>query len=144
MAAGIERAIADILPETVYMKPAGTVHLDSLFYLLKYGLGRRHHLEMKVNWTSDTEAKLTFRIVPYENEDRKYKLLVTMPEMHFCGMLDKVSVTAKEIDVLDICDGGDTVRFDSVSGTELYLYGCKVAEIDADLIYRKPRTKGVK
>ncbi len=144
VAAGIENAIAEILPETSYPKPAKTVHLYDLNDLLHYGLEKRHHMEMKVKRISEQEAKLTFRIVPYENETYKPKLFVTVPPMHFCGLLEKVTVTARKIEYLNILDGGDTVLFDSIYGRELYLYGRKVAEVEADFIYRRSAGKGKK
>ena len=144
VAAGIEQAIAEILPETSYPKPVKTVHLYGLYDLLQYGLGKKHHMEMKVRRISDTEARLTFRIVPYGNEEYKRKLFVTILPLHFCGLVNKATVTAKNIEILDICDGGDTVLFDSIAGRELYLYGRKVAEIEADLVYKRPSSKGKK
>ena len=136
--AGIDEAIAGILPETSYPMPLKTAHLYNLEDLLRYGLEKRHHMEMKVKRINEVEARLTFRIVPFEDEPNKPKLFVTVPRMHFCGLVDEVTVTAREIEVLHILDGGDTVRFDSVRGRELYLYGRKVAEVDADLLYRRP------
>lgn len=144
VAARIEEAIAEILPETSYPKPVNTVHMYNLYDLLQYGLEKRHHMEMKVRRINETEARLTFRIVPFDNEPYRRKLFVTVPPMHFCGLLDKVTVTARKIEILNLCDGGDTVQFDSVRGRELYLYGRKVAEVDADFVYRRSPGKGKK
>lgn len=144
VAAGIEKAIAEILPQTRYANPVGVVHMESLYYLLQYGLRRKHHMEMKVKRISETEARLTFRIVPYENEKYKRKIFVTVPPLHFCGLVEKITVTAKKIDTLDLCGEEDTVLFDSITGREFYFYGKKVAEIKADLIYRRPVSKGKK
>ena len=144
VAAGIEQAVAEILPETSYAKPAGTVHMNSLYRLLQYGLGERHHMEMKVRRISEEEARLTFRIVPYENEKDKPRIFVTVPSLHFCGLVEKVAVTAKKIRTMDLCGKEDTVLFDSIAGTEFFFYGRKVAEISADLIYKKPVSRGKK
>ena len=144
VAAGIEQAVAEILPETSYAKAAGTVHMNSLYRLLQYGLGERHHMEMKVRRISEEEAKLTFRIVPYENEKDKPRIFVTVPALHFCGLVEKVAVTAKKIRTMNLCGKEDTVLFDSIAGTEFFFYGRKVAEISADLIYKKPVSRGKK
>lgn len=144
VAAGIEQAIEEILPETSYSKPIGTIHMDSLYYLLQNGLRKKHHMEMKVKRISETEAKLTFRIVPYENEKYLRKIFVTIPELHFCGLVEKITVTAKKIDILDLCGEEDIVVFDSIAGREFFFYGKKVAEISADLIYKRPVNKGKK
>ncbi len=144
VAAGIEQAIEEILPETSYTKPVNTIHMDSLYDLLQYGLGKKHHMEMKVKRISETEAKLTFRIVPYENEKYGRKIFVTIPPLHFCGLVHKITVTARKIETLDLRGEEDTVLFDSISGREFYFYGRKVAEISADLIYKKPEGKGKK
>ncbi len=144
VAAGIEQAIKEILPETSYAKPVNTVHMDSLYNLLQYGLRKKHHMEMKVRRISETEAKLTFRIVPYENEKYRRKIFVTIPALHFCGLVEKITVTAKKICTLDLCGEEDTVLFDSITGREFYFYGKKVAEISADLIYKKSVNKGKK
>lgn len=144
VAVGIERAIAEILPETGYSKPIGTVHMNSLYHLLQYGLGKKHHMEMKVRRVSETEAKLTFRIVPYENEDFRRRIFVTVPQLHFCGLVEKVVVAAKHICTLELYGEEDTVLFDSIDGNEFFFYGRKVAEISADLIYKKPVSKGKK
>ncbi len=134
--------IKEILPETSYEKPANTVHIDSLHDLLQHGLMKRHHMEMKVKRISETEAKLTFRIVPYENEKYRCKLFVTIPPLHFCGLIEKITVTAKKISILDLCGEEDTVLFDLIVGNKFYFYGREVAEISADLIYKKPVRKG--
>lgn len=144
VAAGIEQAIAEILPETSFTKPVNTVHMDILYKLLQYGLGKKHHMEMKVRRVSESECRLTFRIVPYENEKYRRKIFVTVPPLHFCGLVEKITVTAKKICTLDLCGEKDTVLFDSIAGREFYFYGRKVAEIDADFVYKKPANKGKK
>ena len=144
VAAGIDAAIAEILPKTHYTKQKNTVHFNSLYFLLQSGLGKKHHMEMKISRSSETEAKLTFRIVPYENGEDQPKLFVTVPSAHFCGLLEKVSVKAKKIKTLDIPDGSDTVLFDSITGGDFCLYGKKVAEIEADLVFTAPSNHGKK
>lgn len=144
VAAGIEKAISEILPETSYAKPASTVHMGNLYDLLRYGLDKKHHMEMKVKRISESEAKLTFRIVPFEDEKYKQKLFVTVPPLHFCELLEKITVTAKDIEILDLYDGGDKVLFDSIQGNEFCLYGRTVARIQADFVYKKYVSRGKK
>lgn len=144
VSAGIEQAIAEVLPEISYSKPAGSIHMISLYSLLQSGLRKKHHMEMKVRRISETEAKLTFRIVPFENEKYIRKIFITVPEFHFCGLLEKITVTTKKIFKLDLCGEEDTVLFDSITGTGFYYYGRKVAEIEADLVCKKPVNRGKK
>ncbi len=141
---GIERAISEILPETRYAKRENTVSYYSLYFLLQNGLKRKHRMEMRIRRISDTEAKLTFRIVPYKGESHRPKLFVTVPEAHFCGLLNKVSVRAKDIDTFKVPADTDTVQFDSVMGDGFYLYGKKVAEIDAEFVFTAPSGGGKK
>ena len=101
-------------------------------------------MEMKVRRTSDTEARLTFRIIPYENEAHRPKLFVTVPEAHFCGLLEKVSVKARAIRTFDVPADTDTVQFDSVEGGSFFLYGKKVARIEADYVFTAPSGDGKK
>ena len=141
VAAGIEQAIAEILPATRSAKQKKTVHYVELYSLLQNGLEKRHHMEMKTRRISDTEAKLTFRIVPYASEAIPPKLFVTAPEAHFCGLMKKVSVNAKHLQIFDVPEGTDTVLFDSIEGDCFYLYGKKVAEINGDFVFTAPRSK---
>ena len=138
VAAGIEQAISEILPETDYEKPKRVIHFRRLKELLAYGLRKKHHLEMKIQKTSDTETRLTIRILPFEDELRAPQLFVTIPAAHFCGLLDKVTLTAKKIETLDTADGSDTFCFDSIEGPFFYLYGRLVAEIEADYVFTAP------
>ena len=144
VAAGIDEAIAGILPQTSYSKKKSTVHFNSMCFLLQNGLREtRHIMEMKIGRISDTEARLAFRIVPHEDGEGQPKLFVTVPEAHFCGMLEKIRVKAR-IKMLGIPDGGDTVLFDSVAGSEFFLYGRRVAVIVADYVFTAPSNRGKK
>ena len=144
VAAGIDQAIAEILPETHYQKKKKTVHFDSMYFLLQNSLEKKHRVEMKVNKQSDTEARLTFRIVPFENGEMQPKIFVTVPNAHFCGLLEKVTVKAKKIKCFELAEGSDTILFDSISGDFFYLYGKKVAEIEADYVFTVPADRGKK
>ncbi len=144
VAAGIEQAIADILPETSYAKPKSTVHYSSMYFLLQNGLHRKHVMEMRVRRLSETDARLTFRIVPYANEKYPPKLFLTVPPAHFSGLLEQLTVTARHIETLEVPQDTDVIRFDDVDWYSFYLYGKKVAEIDADFVFTVPGRKGKK
>ena len=142
VAAGIEQAIAEVLPKTHYTKPKRTVHFSHMYFLLQNGLNRKHDMEMKVHRLSDTDARLTFRILPYENEIYPPKLFVTVPSAHFSGLLEKVTVIAKHIKTFDIPEGIETVRFDKLDWNGFHLYGKRVADINADFGFTVPKSKG--
>lgn len=144
VAAGIEQAIEEILLKTSYKKPKNTVHFSSLYFLLQNGLRRKHVMEMRVQRLSETDARLTFRIVPYENEKYPPKLFVTVPAAHFSGLLEKVTVTAKHIETFEIPEGTEVIRFDNVDWNGFYLYGKKVAVICTDFIFTAPKNRGKK
>lgn len=144
VAAGIDQAIREILSETSYEKPIFTKHYYTMYFLLQCGLNRKHQMEMKIKKLSDSEAKLTFRIVPYENEKYGPKLFVTVPDSHFCGLMEKVTVRAKKIETFRLFEDTDTIRFDSITGDHYYLYGKEVAEIEADFVFNAPKPKGKK
>lgn len=144
VAAGIEQAIAEVLPETHFTKPRNTVHFTHMYFLLQNGLRRKHVMEMKIQRRSDTDARLTFHIVPYENEKYPPKLFVTVPSAHFSGLLEKVNVTARHIETFDIPEDTDVVRFDYLDWNGFYLYGKKVAEINADFVFTVPKNTGKK
>ncbi len=144
VAAAIDHAIDDILPNTEYAKRKKTVHLIDPLLLLCNALGKNHHLEMKIKKISDSEAKLTFRIVPYENGETQPKIFVTIPEAHFCGLLPKVCVKAEKIKEFEVAGETDTVYFDSVNFPYFTLYGKKVAKINADFVFTAPKNGGKK
>lgn len=144
VAAGIEQAIAEILPKTRYTRPKRTVHFSHMYFLLQNGLNRKHDMEMKVQRLSDTDARLTFRILPYENEIYPSKLFVTVPSAHFSGLLEKVTVIAKHIRTFDIPEGTETVHFDKLDWNGFFLYGKKVADISAEFVFTVPKNKGKK
>ena len=141
VAKGIEEAIAEILPKTNFVKPKQTVHLYGAYYLLQHGLRRRHHIEMKIRRVSDSEAKLICRIVPYETEKYAPKLFVTVPEAHYCGLLEKITITVKNARRMEIIGDSETICIDSVSGPELFFYGKKVATIEGDYVFTVPRNR---
>lgn len=101
-------------------------------------------MEMTIRRTSETKARLTFRVVPFEGEMYAPKLFVTVPPAHFCGLMEKLNVKAKKIDTLEVNGDSDVVIFDSILGDEFYLYGKKVAEIDAEYIFTAPKKSGKK
>ena len=138
VAAGIEQAIAEVLPKTRYQKPRKTVHFQSVDYLLRSSLHKAYRIEMKIQKKSDTEAKLVFRPAPTEIEGYPCGILVTVPSAHYCELLKKVTVKAKKIKVFDIPEGTDTIYFDAVDHSSFYLYGEKVAEIEADYVFTVP------
>ncbi len=167
VAARIEQAIAEVLPETGYRNNSRTARYDYLQELLGPGLDDGHRMEMKIRRITETEARLTFRIVPYdyniqrvietednvlyrfipddvESEKYGHQLLVTAPAANFCGLMKKVTVLAKHIRTLDVEGGTDTVLFDRILGDEFYLYGRKVAEIDAEYTFTAPKIKDKK
>lgn len=139
VAKGIEEAIEEILPKTNYVKPKQTVHFYGAFYVLQHGLRRRHHMEMKVRKLSDSEVKLICRIVPYESEKYAPKLFVTVPEAHYCGLLEKITITVKNAYLMEIYGDSETIYIDSISGPDFFYYGKKVASIEGDYIFTVPR-----
>ena len=141
VAKGIEEAIAEIFPKTNYVKPKQTVHLYGAYYLLQHGLRRRHHMEMKIRRLSDSEAKLICRIVPYESEKYAPKLFVTVPEAHYCGLIEKITITVKKVQHLEKYEDSDNLCIDSVSGPDFYFYGKKVATIEGDYVFTVPRNR---
>lgn len=141
VAAGIDAAIEEILPETRYLEKKNTMHYCNLAFLLQNGLQNRHFMEMKIHKSSETEAKLTFRIVPFEKEEHPPKLLVTMPSLHFCGLLEKVTVKLKNIYCLDTFEDAQVVLFDDIAGNTFELHGKWVAEIQGDVVFHVPATK---
>ncbi len=138
VADGIEKAIAEVLPETDHAKPSKTVHIYGLNRLLGSALAGKRRMEMKIRRLSDTEARLTFRLVPYGNEKFRTEFLVTVPEAGYCEMVKQLSVTARGIGYRELPDGADTVVFDSVRGSELLFYGKSAAYLEADFVYRAP------
>lgn len=144
VAAAVDHAITDILPSTEYAKRKKTVHNINPLLLLCNALGKNHRLEMKIKKISDSEAKLTFRVVPYEDGEPQPKIFITIPEAHFCGLLPKVSVKVEKIKAFETADDTDTVYFDSVGFPYFTLYGKKVAKINADFVFVAPTSGGKK
>lgn len=142
VAEGIRQAIEDTLPETSYIKPKKTVHFRSMYFLLQNALRKKHHLEMKLKRVSETQARLSFRIVPFENETNPPKMFVTVPSAAFCGLLEKLTVDAKKIERWETFGKEDAILFDSISGTKFFRYGRPVADIAADFVFSAPRNTG--
>lgn len=134
----IGKMITEVLPKSSYKERQDTVHFSGLLPLLSFGLTNGRRMEMRILRISEKEAELKFRIVPFEYEQSAPKLLVTIPNAHYCGLLDELSVKAMDISTFKVDGDTDTLEFDSVAGDNLYMYSRKVAYIKADFIFTTP------
>lgn len=153
VAANIEEAIKDILPETMYRNTQNSIRYSTMSVLLQNGLKRRHHMKMKIQKKGNM-YKITFWIVPFANEKFKPKLFVTIPEAARSGFWEKLEVLVKNVKTFATADllapdvlqretkesnqeddsKGQFIIFDNVEGPNFYYYGKKVATIDAEYI----------
>ena len=150
VAANIEEAIKEVMPKTSYPIPKRQACYGTMSTLLQNGFRHRHHMQMIIKKVNDG-LRILFRIVPFENEQYKPKLFVTVPQAAFSGLLTYLQVTVMNIKTFltfnkmapkdyssagnDSCkDTTEIINFDSVKGYDFFFYGKKVATINADYV----------
>ena len=153
VAANIEEAINEVLPKTNSPVPQRQACYGTMSSLLQNGFRKRHHMQMIIKRVNDG-LRILFRIVPFENEQYKPKLFVTVPPAAFSGMVTYLQVAVMNIKTFltfnkfapkdyshssgdsDSCKENNTeiINFDCVKGYDFFFYGKKVATINADYV----------
>lgn len=141
MLADIEQRILEVLPQTGYEKPVGTVHYAGMDELLQYALRKGRPMEMKFKRSAGNSARLTFRIVSGKEETVKPKIFVTVPEASFVGHLSQLSIKARKIEHIDWPANRDTILFDNIIGPYFFQGSMRKATLEADYVFSVPRRK---
>jgi len=132
----INDAIDGVLPLSSYAQPQNTVryrYISRLFNGVCNG-GRRKKL--KLTRLADGSITATLTAMKIEGETHAPKLFVTVPEAHFCGLVDKLSLNIIDSESI-VIEGnaftGETAEFefDEVSFGGFSLCGKAVAQIKA-------------
>lgn len=136
VAAGIRESIDRVLPLTEYEKRKNTVHCCDASELLVHAVENNRRIEAKIKRLSNGQYRIKFRQIPKADEKYTRKMFITVPEAHYCGLVEHFTVTTTELYNIKVNGkvfNGDnaTVVFDS-AGNDIYsLYGEKVLEIRA-------------
>ena len=86
--------------------------------------------------SSNDKTLLKIKIVQRDGEHMN--LLVTIPEMHYCDVLDEITLELKNINELSVELKEDTFIFDEINFNSFYLYGNYLGEIDAQFVFTNP------
>lgn len=139
VAAGIDRAIREILPQTDYASPRQTVRVD-VGELLRQSLKVRPRMAMTVREGADGKLKLTFRLVPFAYEKGQPRLFLTIPEAGYCGRKTHLTVTVDGIRTE--WHDRDRFEFDEIRWDGFYLYGQPMFAIDTKGTVHVPKPAG--
>ncbi|MBR5619650.1 MAG: sel1 repeat family protein, partial [Clostridia bacterium] len=116
VAAGIGRSIDEILPQTSFNKPCYTVHMWTVAHLLSSAFALHRRVEAKIKKLKNGQYSLRFRILPKKGEACPPRFFITVPEAHFCGYLDHITVQTEMIYAFQI----DGKRFDGEEATVIF------------------------
>ena len=141
VAAGIGKAIDEILPQTSYKKRRNTVHTWSVLYLLSSAFDLHRRVEAKIKKLKGGQYSLRFRILPKKGEEYPPRFFVTVPAAHFCGYMDHITVKTNQIEDITIgkkaFDGNEAVVvFDAADYSNFYLYGERVMHLNSELVLK--------
>ena len=96
------------------------IGLDRLLNSLSFS---DHLMEVKAEEKDHEKQELTFRFLQKEEENRPM-ILVTLPELGYCELLEEVKVTLEDVRGLFLEDEENhTAVFDTVSDNRLFRYG---------------------
>ncbi|HPY99975.1 MAG TPA: hypothetical protein PLS28_00720, partial [Clostridiales bacterium] len=112
----IAEAMEEVLPDTSYTEPCYTTHFFSLQPVISGILQTRRGVEAKLKRLKDGAYSLRLRPLPRYNEPHA-RMFLTIPEAHFCGFLDSITLRVDHVDWLAIngeefSDTSATVCFD--------------------------------
>ncbi len=143
VADGIAKAIEEVLPQTSYRKPRHTVYGWSALPLISSALDLNRRVEAKIKRLKNGQYSLCFRILPLKGEFYPSRFFVTIPEAHFCGYMDRITVKTAKIERFAIggklFDGDEAVIvFDEATDSDYYFYGERVMHLCADFALKIP------
>ncbi|MCR5660698.1 MAG: hypothetical protein K6G50_01045 [bacterium] len=147
VAAGIERAINEVLPQTSFTEPVNIIYdfANNLFRnLLNNATRKRQAMEVIIK-RENNEFSLCFRVLPRGFDKTPQKFFITVPAAHFCGYLENVTLHTQPTPNYKLkIDGkyfkGDTAKviFDYIDYGKLYLYGREVLSYSGLCSFKVP------
>ncbi len=148
VAAGIERAIEEVLPETSFDEPVNMIndYANDLFAkLLGKATRKRQAMEVMVKRLDNNEFSLCFRILPRKSEQNAPKFFITVPAAHFCGYLECVTLHIQPKSICPLKINGQIFKgdeakavFDYIDYGCLYLYGREVLSYGGPCSFKVP------
>ena len=141
VAAGIGKSIDEILPQTSFVKPCYTLHTEYIRGLLSSAFDLHRRVEAKIKKLTSGQYSVRFRILPMKGEEYPPRFFVTVPEAHFCGYMDHITVNTEDLFNLRINGkkfNGDNavVIFDNIDYEEFTLYGECVMELITEYVFK--------
>ncbi len=141
VAAGIGKSIDEILPQTSFVKPCYTLHTEYIRGLLSSAFDLHRRVEAKIKKLTSGQYSVRFRILPMQGEEYPPRFFVTVPEAHFCGYMDHITVNTEDLFDLRINGkkfNGDNavVIFDNIDYEEFTLYGECVMELITEYVFK--------
>lgn len=134
VASRITDAMGKILPETKFEKKKKKAVYFSLSDAIDGAYNENFLLALSLKTTKKGKVKATLAMVPREDREYVPKFFMTVPEAHFCGLLETLSFTldeGAEIRIFGKKYKGEEeiIIFDEVVGDTFCLHGNTVAEI---------------
>ena len=138
----IRKSIEDLRANNSLGIPKKTVRTEDLSCFLGHQDLVRRYYHMKLKKTGDDEYKITIRVFSEWSGKAPSKILLTLPEAHFCGMVDTVNIKAKKAKIYigkDLFDENEAeFVFDGIRAGRLLRDGQPSVAIYAEFYYSVP------
>ncbi len=137
----IGTSLLEALQNSSYQKPVKTVHYDNPMDFLPDLQFCNYPVIMKAKKQKDGKLKLTFRFQPDDYDPEGLPILLLLPEAHYCDLHREISVTFEGQSSLKGTSKAESILFNRVEGTELYLFGHRVAWFEGDFTVKVPKKR---
>ena len=134
VAENIAKAIEEILPRTSYHTAADHITYNNTYEigsLISNGFQGNHKMQFRIDEEADGTKTITFSVIQRGNESEIPKFLITIPEAHFCGLVETFTFKLSDIDDFSSNYGDGYTTFDSIIGQDFMDYGRTAASITA-------------
>ncbi|MDD7281926.1 tetratricopeptide repeat protein [Floccifex sp.] len=135
IATSLDHSIDRMIDKINCQKKHKSYQTDLIGQLVNTDYSKGYFYEAKVISSND-KTLLKIKIVQRDGEHMN--LLVTIPEMHYCDVLDEITLELKNINELSVELKEDTFIFDEINFNSFYLYGNYLGEIDAQFVFTNP------
>jgi TPR repeat protein len=135
----IQKAKEEVLPHTSYAQALTHVPIPSIGTLLASQLDQGNLLTMTVHTQTKGTAELTFSL-PDDTRHHQRSFFVTIPEAHYCGRMETITVQAEKIERGRFQQSGK-IEFDACMDTHFFLHKQWTGELKAQFFWEVPDRK---
>lgn len=135
----IDRRIAEVLPKTDMedVPSYNSAILGDLSPIYNALLAIDRPVDVRCRKDAKGHIRLTF--APAATHDGvRPRMLLTIPDCGFCGLMDRVTVTMLYVDRLDGLKPGMTLPFDWAQDDQFYLFGTPIATVKGEFRFHLP------